>query len=426
MTELFLYSVKVAAVFSALVMCYHFYLRRLSFHFTNRVLLLLFIPISLYLPLLEFGTLYNFSNSNEFQSPFLNEASSYSSEIFKNEIIESGNGFLYYLSLFYLLGLVVFLLIFLINLLKILWLVKNSSLSNLSNIRRHDNNEYHIFSFFKWIFISNNQDLDVSHPIILHEEAHIKYWHSIDIILAELFFVFTWFNPFLLTYRKNLKEIHEYQADEYVLNQGIDKIEYLEIIKRAILEKQEIAFSSTFWSSNIKSRITMITKNKNKSRSYFRYLLVIPIAITMVFIMSGFTGSEPSIFPIKKAHFKKISSPFGVNRKTPYSDETQMHGGIDIAAELGTEVLATGSGKIIKSKDEGKWGNLIIIDHGNGIQTWYAHLNDLVVEEGDIVDKGDIIAHVGNTGQSTNPHLHYEVRKSGERVDPQLFYKMAE
>ena len=108
----------------------------------------------------------------------------------------------------------------------------------------------------------------------------------------------------------------------------------------------------------------------------------------------------------------KLTSRFG-------SRWGRKHNGIDVSAAVGTNIYAADSGKVIYSQyNNGGFGYLIQIDHGNGIVTYYAHCNELLVPEGTVVAKGDVIATVGNTGRSTGPHLHFEVRVNGTPVDP--------
>lgn len=100
-----------------------------------------------------------------------------------------------------------------------------------------------------------------------------------------------------------------------------------------------------------------------------------------------------------------------------------MHTGIDIANKTGTPIYAADGGKVSFSGSNGAYGNLVIIDHENGYQTYYAHCSKLLVSKGDRVYKGQHIANVGNTGRSTGPHLHFEVRKNGTPINPLGYVK---
>lgn len=115
-----------------------------------------------------------------------------------------------------------------------------------------------------------------------------------------------------------------------------------------------------------------------------------------------------------------ISSHFG-QRQHPISKQLRFHNGLDFATPIGTPVKASDGGRIIFAQRKGGYGNLIEIDHGNGFQTRYAHLDDFKVEVGDRVAQQEIIGFSGNTGYSTGPHLHFEVRLNGEPQDPISF-----
>lgn len=112
-----------------------------------------------------------------------------------------------------------------------------------------------------------------------------------------------------------------------------------------------------------------------------------------------------------------LSSYFGI-RKDPFNGRPAMHKGIDFAGEEGSNVIATGAGVVTWSGSRYGYGNLVEIDHGNGIKTRYGHNHSLTVEIGDVVTKGQTIALMGNTGRSTGAHVHYEVLKNGQQVDP--------
>ncbi len=122
------------------------------------------------------------------------------------------------------------------------------------------------------------------------------------------------------------------------------------------------------------------------------------------------------IFPMKGG---RISSQFGF-RRDPFSHRSAFHGGVDIAAPTGTPVFATRDGVVVKAGRQGAYGNLVIVEHEFGYETYYGHLSRILVKTGDRVEKGFRIGLVGSTGKSTGPHLHFEVRKDGVRKQPHL------
>ncbi|MCD4711695.1 MAG: peptidoglycan DD-metalloendopeptidase family protein [Clostridiales bacterium] len=118
----------------------------------------------------------------------------------------------------------------------------------------------------------------------------------------------------------------------------------------------------------------------------------------------------------------KITSPFG-NRLHPISKQYKMHTGIDISGPKGTPVVAAQTGTVVYANWFGSYGKAIIVDHGGGITTLYAHNDTINVSVGSVVKKGDNIALLGSTGYSTGPHLHFEVRINGEYVEPLTYVK---
>ena len=134
-------------------------------------------------------------------------------------------------------------------------------------------------------------------------------------------------------------------------------------------------------------------------------------------------ASIPAIQPVNNKDLKRIGSYFGT-RMDPFYKVRKFHEGMDFSASIGTDVYATGNGTIISAgrDDGGGYGNEIIIDHGYNYQTVYAHLSRIFVRPGQKILRGQIIGYVGNTGKSTSPHLHYEVRKNGLAVNPIYFF----
>ncbi|MFN4298860.1 MAG: M23 family metallopeptidase [Thermaurantimonas sp.] len=130
-------------------------------------------------------------------------------------------------------------------------------------------------------------------------------------------------------------------------------------------------------------------------------------------------ASIPAIQPIANKNLTAVASGFGM-RIHPIYKVLKMHTGIDFTAPVGTPIYATGDGVVIQDNGIGGsgYGLYVIISHGFGYHTLYAHMSKAIVKPGQKVKRGDIIGYVGNTGSSTGPHLHYEVIKNGIKVDP--------
>ena len=132
--------------------------------------------------------------------------------------------------------------------------------------------------------------------------------------------------------------------------------------------------------------------------------------------------SIPAIQPVKNEELKQMASGFGY-RSDPFTKIRKFHKGMDFSAKSGTPIYATGDGLVKKADAKvSGFGNHIEINHGYGYMTLYAHLSKYKVRAGQKVKRGDIIGYVGSTGRSEAPHLHYEVHKNGEVVNPLNFY----
>jgi murein DD-endopeptidase MepM/ murein hydrolase activator NlpD len=124
-------------------------------------------------------------------------------------------------------------------------------------------------------------------------------------------------------------------------------------------------------------------------------------------------AATPSIWPTHGW----LSSSMG-NRADPFTGEEDFHPGLDISADKGDPVYATADGKVVNASAAGNYGNLVILDHGYGLETRYGHLSAFKVELGQTVKRGDLVGLVGSTGRATSSHLHYEVRANGRILNP--------
>jgi len=132
---------------------------------------------------------------------------------------------------------------------------------------------------------------------------------------------------------------------------------------------------------------------------------------------------EARSYPIANpAPGRPISSGFGV-RKDPLLGTPALHSGIDFRAQLGANALVTAPGVVVKAGWNGGYGRMVEVDHGNGFSTRYGHLSRIDVKVGDHLVRGGVVGEVGSSGRSTGPHLHYEVRRNGDAIDPLAFLK---
>jgi murein DD-endopeptidase MepM/ murein hydrolase activator NlpD len=133
-------------------------------------------------------------------------------------------------------------------------------------------------------------------------------------------------------------------------------------------------------------------------------------------------ATVPAIQPISNKDLKQLSSGFGY-RLHPIYKQMQLHTGIDFTAPTGTDIYATGDGVVMGKDPNGSgYGNHVIINHGYGYKTLYGHMSKVLVKPGQKIKRGELIGKVGSTGQSTAPHLHYEVMKDGKKINPINFF----
>ena len=185
---------------------------------------------------------------------------------------------------------------------------------------------------------------------------------------------------------------------------GVNKYSYLEGFSNSELltkidKKFDILTKQLYIQSKSFDQVIELTKNKNDMLS-----------------------SIPAIQPVSNKDLGRMASGFGY-RIDPIYKTRKFHAGMDFSAKTGTPIYATGNGKVFRvRKSKRGYGNHVIIDHGYGYKTLYAHMSKSSVKKNQKVNRGDIIGYVGNTGKSVAPHLHYEVHKDGKKVNPINFY----
>ena len=239
------------------------------------------------------------------------------------------------------------------------------------------------------------------------------------------------------------REIDQYKLQFTILNDKLERVQSVvsdmqerdDNIYRVILESEPIPSSvrkAGFGGADRYSRLegyknTDIIKNTSRKLDLISSQLYVQSkSFDEVFALAkrkeDLIASIPAIQPVSNKDLRRIGSYFGY-RTDPFYKVAKFHEGIDFTAPIGTEIYATGDGvvKIIESS-RGGYGNMIVISHGFGYETAYAHMSKMNIKQGQKVKRGQVIGFVGNTGKSTAPHLHYEVRKNGTPIDPINFF----
>lgn len=211
---------------------------------------------------------------------------------------------------------------------------------------------------------------------------------------------------------KVLKNLQETDNNLYRVIFEAEPYENLELTRKSNIERkthQDHVIS-------LKEKLQRITKSIVKQSLSFEE--VVKLALDKEKLWQ----SVPSIIPIEGKELTRLSSPFGI-RNDPIYNVPKMHTGLDFTAPTGSKIYASGDGVIETMEySTGGYGNHIIINHGFGYKSHYAHLNEFKTRVGKKVKRGELIGTVGNTGKSTAPHLHYEVIKNGNKIDPINFF----
>ena len=239
------------------------------------------------------------------------------------------------------------------------------------------------------------------------------------------------------------REIDQYELQFKILNDRLDQVQKVvtdlqdrdDNIYRVIFESEPIPSSvrkAGFGGADRYSKLEgfknseIIENTTRKLDQLTSQLYVQSKSFEEVFALArrkeDLIAAIPAIQPVSNKDLRRIGSYFGY-RTDPFYKVTKFHEGIDFTAQVGTDVYATGDGVITQvERSYGGYGNCITINHGFGYSTVYAHLSRMGVRRGEKVKRGQVIGQVGNTGKSTSPHLHYEVRKGGKPVDPINFF----
>jgi hypothetical protein len=179
------------------------------------------------------------------------------------------------------------------------------------------------FSFFNWIFLDAKQTDDIRKNVILsHELAHIRQLHSLDLVIAEVFKAFFWFNPFSWLYHNSLQEVHEYLADREVLRAGTRAAEYMGVLMQQIDLSHPLPISNHFNQSLLKRRFTMITKSKSGYSKALRAGLLLPVLLfSCIFILNSMQNAVQAQDAKKETKPKKTEKAAPAKSETVSSDE---------------------------------------------------------------------------------------------------------
>ncbi|WP_372645891.1 M23/M56 family metallopeptidase [Ancylomarina sp.] len=436
MTDFILYSIKSGLCLALFYGFYQLVLAKETHVKRNRIYLLAAILFSLVLPSINFTiehdklakvnqVVWEFENSIEDQLLVVDSDSS------QETIFDST----FWMTLLYSLGVLTILGRLILNLVSIFKIIRANEIKKEGDLNLiYLEQALSPYSFFNYVFLNPSiLSKTENKQILLHESIHSKQLHSIDLLIIELLKAIFWFNPIIYLLKNALVEVHEYCADQACVIDDTNKIGYQQCLLQHIESKMNFNLTSAFKSSLTLKRIKMIKKSNTSVWAHLKLILIFPVLIVS---MLSFDYSEikaddsetnvstsKAIFssPIKPAEKVWISSPYGY-RMHPIKKKKLYHAAVDIAAPKGTPIYAIADGLVKKLQAnhvEGKaYGRFIIIQHEGNIASLYSQMDAYSVELGEKVHKGDVIGFVGTSGVSTGPHLHFEIKKNGENINP--------
>ena len=282
-----IYILKSAVCLSLFYLFYRLLLSKETFHRFNRIALLGILFLSLLIPFIEVTTAHQTELSQTVltveQLLMMAEAMD-PAEVTVAQPEELSISWVQVLLLFYLVGIIFFACRNLYSLSRLLLLIKSGKQERLEGGVRLIVLEREVapFSWMRYIVISRKDLEEDGREILIHEMAHIQNRHSIDLLVADICIFFQWFNPGIWLLKQELQNIHEYEADETVINEGIDAKDYqLLLIKKAVGTRL-YSMANSFNHSKLKKRITMMLKEKSNPWARLKYLYVLPLAAIAV------------------------------------------------------------------------------------------------------------------------------------------------
>ncbi|PKO97229.1 MAG: TonB-dependent receptor [Bacteroidetes bacterium HGW-Bacteroidetes-7] len=333
MGDFLVYILKSSLSLAAFYLFYKVMLSKETFHRFNRVVLLLISLLSVVIPLIKLpGNEALLNNSISLNLEQLIQLAGFSNDT----VIAAGTDetsktiWPVFIVIIYLTGVLITMSISAISIIRMAQLIRRTEYG--ARIKTPDGiiivlhkEKIAPFSWMKYIVISENDYNENGREIVMHENAHIKRRHSADMILCEIVKVVHWFNPAAWLFKQEIKNIHEYQADDAVIKNGIDAATYqLLLIKKAVGDRL-YSIANSFNHSKLKNRITMITKKRSTLWSALRVLYVLPLSL---FAVAAFASEEITtvMAPVSEVKIKDFiqADTIKVKKSTSVNDSKQV------------------------------------------------------------------------------------------------------
>lgn len=289
------------------------------------------------------------------------------------------------------------------------------------------------------IYLPGGLDPDRQEAVLAHEEAHLR---QLDPLLKPLFYgvvCLHWFNPLAwLAYRQFSLEA-EAACDQAVLTHldPVRRGEYCQSLVQFALAPSLTLQPLALGQSNVKARVKAILGYRKPALWALVLSLALAVGAGLACFAQPVEEPAPSALPQVEATVPETSQDQTLSLGLPVEEykyvscrfggdliQGSYHKGLDLAAEQGTPVLAAASGTVTTAQYHWSYGNYVVVDHGNGLTTLYAHLDTLTVAEGETVTAAQQLGTVGRTGNVTGNCLHFEVREDGSVIDPETYLNL--
>lgn len=421
------YLLEVSLCIAMVFLIFTLFMKRTTFFQLNRFFLIGGLIVAILLPLISLPQHFATESTVLSQLSFEKIETRYVPLSFEEGYEANAFETTFLLTSLYISGVLLFGVRFLASVFKLLRLGIKSTKTQVQGIDICVQERMPVFSFCNFIFAPSTVDPSV----LRHERVHIVQLHWLDNFFVELVAIALWFNPLMWFYKRAIKEQHEYLADSGAIEGEADVSAYMLCLLNTSYSHNGLAVASHFGSNTIKNRIIMLTKNKTPRYKMMFYLLLAPVAALLLVAFQESTivpgksvtprviGTQnvPDGAPIEPG---KIKSTIGFGERLhPATSKMVKHTGVDLVADEGVDVVATADGVVVETTFNDLKGNFVVIRHNDQFRTQYFHLLKSTVTKGSAIKKGDVIGMVGSTGVlSTSNHLHYEVLKDGEAVDP--------
>lgn len=287
------YFIIVSICWIALYLVYFLFLKRETFFLTNRAYLVSSLILGLLIPAYRWIPADWYVQTQDSTAFFISDAIQASVTVAP----QSTWSWIDLVAMIYMAGILFMAARFAHGLLRIYRLYRSGIKDKSGSLNLVYTDQLHLpFSFWQTVFISNELPLsDELESILTHEEVHIKEWHTVDILLVEVFHIFFWFNPIIPLYKKAIRQAHEYVADAVVIK-DISRKSYGQLLLRQSQSGLEIALANHFFHSQIKKRIIMMYQEKSKRPAMVKYLMAAPVLALLLVVFSSHTTTQEVAF----------------------------------------------------------------------------------------------------------------------------------